>query len=45
MNALSAAAGNPLTEPVRVHTNIEGGLGIFAGFSFASCSTLIPMKH
>lgn len=45
MNALNSSKDNPLAEPVRVHTNIKGGLGIFAGFSFASCSTLIPMKH
>ncbi|MFN3916886.1 MAG: DUF4249 domain-containing protein [Flavobacteriales bacterium] len=25
--------GNPFAEPVRVHTNVEGGFGIFAGLS------------
>lgn len=25
--------GNPFSEPVRVHTNISGGFGIFAGYS------------
>ncbi len=45
MNALNSSKDNPLAEPVRVHTNIKGGLGIFAGFSFTSSSTLIPMKH
>jgi hypothetical protein len=28
-----AAAGNPLSEPVRVYSNVEGGLGVFAGFT------------
>jgi hypothetical protein len=25
--------GNPFAEPVQVHTNVEGGFGIFAGYS------------
>lgn len=27
---------NPFVEPVRIHTNVEGGLGVFAGYSTAS---------
>ena len=26
---------NPFAEPLRVHTNLDGGFGVFAGFSYA----------
>ena len=28
-----ASADNPFAEPVRLHTNVEGGLGVFAGYA------------
>lgn len=34
---------NPFAEPIRVHSNIEGGLGIFAGFRHRTFP--IPPQH
>jgi hypothetical protein len=29
----SQTEGNPFSEPVRIHSNVEGGLGVFAGYT------------
>ena len=32
----SQTEGNPFSEPVRIHSNVEGGLGVFAGYTSSS---------
>lgn len=39
--AYQAAHNNPFAEPVQVFTNINGGFGIFSGYSFSSQSLLL----
>ncbi|MFM1932574.1 MAG: hypothetical protein RL226_1877 [Bacteroidota bacterium] len=34
------ASGNPFSQPVQIYSNIEGGLGIFAGY--ATAEVLVP---
>lgn len=43
MNALHDSGENPLVEPVRVHTNIKDGLGIFAGVSSREIKITVPV--
>ena len=39
------AQDNPFSEPVQVYSNVENGLGVFAGFSFDSDSIALNSKH
>ena len=32
---------NPFTEPVKVYSNIENGLGVFAGYSYSKDSLVV----
>lgn len=33
--------GNPFSQPVQIYSNVEGGLGIFAGYSFDMISAVL----
>lgn len=34
-------SGNPFSQPVQIFSNVEGGLGIFAGYSFDQISAIL----